>query len=66
MEHPLTKRELDVMKLVAEGETNDGIGLLLGISPPTVATHMSKIRLKLGVHSKAAAVSMCMERGYIR
>ncbi|MET9904494.1 LuxR C-terminal-related transcriptional regulator [Streptomyces sp. NPDC006446] len=49
---PLTGREFRVAELVAEGLTNRQIAAQLGLSEHTVATHLDKIRDKLGVRSR--------------
>ena len=53
----LTERELDVLGLVAQGLTNREISRQLFISPATVRTHLEHIYDKLGVRSRAAAVT---------
>src|SRR5919197_4604872 len=53
----LTERELDVLALVAQGLTNRQISRRLFISPATVRTHLEHIYDKLGVGSRAGAVS---------
>src|SRR5919202_5954529 len=53
----LTERELEVLQLVAEGLTNREIARWLFISPATVRTHLEHVFRKLGVRSRAAAVS---------
>jgi DNA-binding CsgD family transcriptional regulator len=53
----LTERELDVLALVAQGLTNRQISRRLFISPATVRTHLEHIYDKLGVRSRAGAVS---------
>jgi pimeloyl-ACP methyl ester carboxylesterase/DNA-binding CsgD family transcriptional regulator len=50
----LSARELDVMKLVAEGRTNAQIAEVLVLSPRTVERHLSNIYGKLGLEGKAA------------
>jgi DNA-binding NarL/FixJ family response regulator len=49
---PLTERELDVARLVAEGKTNVQIGTELFIAPGTVKTHIANIQRKLGVSNR--------------
>ncbi|MFF3934645.1 ATP-binding protein [Streptomyces phaeofaciens] len=49
---PLTGREFMVAELVAEGLTNHQIAERLGLSPRTVATHLDKVRDKLGLRSR--------------
>jgi DNA-binding CsgD family transcriptional regulator len=53
----LTDRELDVVALVAEGLTNKQIGRRLFISPATVRTHLEHVYDKLGVRTRAGAVT---------
>jgi DNA-binding NarL/FixJ family response regulator len=53
----LTRRELDVLGLLAEGRTQAEIARELVLSPKTVATHLERILGKLGVHSRAQAVA---------
>ena len=52
----LTAREVDVLKLVAQGRTNRDIGRLLFISENTVKRHVRSILEKLDVHSRMEAV----------
>src|SRR4029078_7343045 len=51
---PLSPRELDVLRLLAEGRTNDEIAAALTLSPRTIERHLSNIYLKLGVTGPAA------------
>ncbi|MGO4474911.1 response regulator transcription factor [Massilia sp. 2TAF26] len=61
----LSPRELDVLRLAADGNTNRVIGEALGISEPTVKTHMSTILVKLGASDRTHAVTLALKRGYI-
>jgi DNA-binding NarL/FixJ family response regulator len=54
---PLTRRELEVLDLLAEGRTQAEIAQELVLSPKTVGTHLERILRKLGVHSRAQAVA---------
>jgi DNA-binding NarL/FixJ family response regulator len=45
----LTERELEVLTLMAEGRSNQGIGRKLFLSPKTVETHVHRILVKLGI-----------------
>jgi DNA-binding NarL/FixJ family response regulator len=54
---PLTARELEVLKLLAEGLGQKKIAETLFITPKTVATHIQRILAKLDVHSRAEAVA---------
>ncbi len=56
-EHGLTRRELEVLKLVATGRTNRQIAAELVLSERTVDRHVSNIFAKLGVPSRAAATA---------
>jgi DNA-binding CsgD family transcriptional regulator len=53
----LTKRELEILHLLAEGESNQAIAAALFISQTTVASHVANIYGKLGVSSRAQAVA---------
>lgn len=57
----ITAREVDVLRLIAQGSTYAGVGEQLGVSPNTVATHIKNIYRKLQVHSAGAAVMRAME-----
>lgn len=54
----LTPRELDVVRLLADGATNRRIAGTLGIAASTVGSHVEHIYAKLGVSSRAAAVAV--------
>jgi DNA-binding NarL/FixJ family response regulator len=54
----LTPRELDVLRLVAEGLSNGQIGGRLFISTKTVSVHVSNILAKLGVASRTEAAAV--------
>lgn len=58
----LTKREIEVLRLVATGKTNRAIAAALGISEKTIARHVSNIFTKLGLSSRAAATAYAYER----
>jgi DNA-binding NarL/FixJ family response regulator len=59
--HGLTARELQVLRLVAAGETNKAIAAELVLSQRTVDRHVSNIYTKLGVSSRAAATAFAYE-----
>ena len=63
--HGLTARELQVLRLVAAGETNKAIAAELFVSERTVDRHMSNIFAKLGVSSRAAATAHAYQHGLI-
>jgi DNA-binding NarL/FixJ family response regulator len=60
---PLTGRELQVLRLLAGGLTQEGIAKELYISPKTVGTHIQRILTKLGVHSRSEAVAIAYRSG---
>ncbi|WP_433500102.1 response regulator [Sphaerimonospora sp. CA-214678] len=62
----LSKRETEVLALVARGLTNADIGKALFISETTVKTHLLRIFTKLGVSDRTAAVTTALERGLLR
>jgi DNA-binding CsgD family transcriptional regulator len=57
----LTARELQIVALVAEGRVNKQIADTLCISEWTVSTHLRRIFAKLGVDTRAAMVSRCLQ-----
>jgi len=59
--HGLTARELQVLRLVAAGETNKAIAAELVLSQRTVDRHVSNIFAKLGVSSRTAATAYAYE-----
>jgi DNA-binding NarL/FixJ family response regulator len=61
--HPLSARELEVLRLLATGATNREIARRLVLSEKTVARHVSNIFAKLGLTSRAAATAYAYEHG---
>jgi DNA-binding CsgD family transcriptional regulator len=61
----LTKREIQVLRLVAEGETTKEIALRLGIAEVTVKWHVKRILRRLGAASRAEAVALATKSGYL-
>jgi len=59
---PLTPREAQIARLVADGFVNKEIATKLQISEWTVSTHMRRIFAKLGVETRAAMVLRCFGR----
>jgi DNA-binding NarL/FixJ family response regulator len=62
---PLTPREIDVLRLVAQGMTNREVGRDLGISHRTVQGHLASTYDKLDVSSRTEAVTAALKRGWI-
>jgi len=61
----LTSREIDVLREVANGNTNAEIAERLRISEATVKTHLIHIYGKLAVSDRAAAVARAYEKGFL-
>ncbi len=61
----LTSRELDVLRLLAAGQSNQAIADGLFISRETVRTHVSSIFRKLDVHTRAEAVDLSHRQGLL-
>jgi len=61
----LTEREREVLEGVVRGERNKEIAARLGLSEPTVKTHLASIFGKLSVESRAAAAVAAIERGLV-
>ena len=58
---PLTQRELDVLRLLARGNTNRQIAELLGLSTRTVESHRANLMGKLGLSSRVELVTYAEE-----
>jgi DNA-binding NarL/FixJ family response regulator len=61
----LTRRELSVLRLVAQGLSNKEVAGELGISTHTVKYHLASLLAKLGVHSRTEAVSIGLRKGLV-
>ena len=61
----LTPREVEVLRLVAEGLTNAEIGRQLFLAEATVKTHLIHAFSKLGVSDRTRAVTLAMEKSLI-
>ena len=64
-EENLSAREIEVLQLVAKGNSNKEIGKALHISTATVKTHLIHIYNKLGVTDRTSAVTTALEKGII-
>jgi DNA-binding NarL/FixJ family response regulator len=62
---PLTRREMEVLRLLADGMSNRGIAANLQISEHTVKFHVNSIMSKLNAESRTEAVVSAMRRGII-
>jgi DNA-binding NarL/FixJ family response regulator len=61
----LTGREIEVLRLVVAGKTNQAIGLGLGISEKTVEKHLDAVFSKLGVTSRVEAAVHAVREGWV-
>jgi DNA-binding CsgD family transcriptional regulator len=62
----LSRREIEVLRHVALGETSKEIALALGIRERTVNWHIGQVFVKLRAGSRAEAVALAMEQGILR
>jgi LuxR family maltose regulon positive regulatory protein len=62
---PLTKREIEVLQLIAQGLTNRQIGEALSISLGTVKRHTANINGKLGVRNRTQAAARARTLGIL-
>jgi signal transduction histidine kinase/DNA-binding CsgD family transcriptional regulator len=62
----LTEREMEVIRLVAEGRANKEIAAMLYVSPRTVKFHLDNIYSKLGVKTRTEAAIYALRRGWVR
>jgi len=61
----LTAREHDVVRLVADGRSNDEIGAALGIGSKTVETHLSRIFERFRISSRAELAARAVREGWL-
>jgi len=61
----LTHRERQILKLVAEGQTNKRIAQFLTISPKTVEKHRANLMSKLDLHSTAGLTAFAVQKGLV-
>lgn len=66
MTDKLTKRELEILKLIADGLTDEDIAAKLGISKNTANTHRKKLLSKFGVKNVAMLIRAAMRKGLIK
>ncbi|MEV4376832.1 LuxR C-terminal-related transcriptional regulator [Streptosporangium sp. NPDC049644] len=59
----LSRRETEVMELIATGRSNGQIARHLFLSEKTVKNHVNRIYAKLGVDSRVTAIDLWLERG---
>ena len=64
-EEPLSEREIEVLQLVAAGNSNKEIGARLFITEQTAKAHLKRIIAKLGANDRTHAVTLAMNRGFL-
>jgi len=65
LQDPLTPRELDVVKLIAEAHTNKQIAQALHVSEKTVESHRANVLSKLGMRDRVELVRYAIRRGLV-
>ena len=63
---PLSERELQALRCVADGLTNVEAAQALGVAAATVKTHLDHVFVKTGTTGRAAAVALALRRGWMR
>ncbi|WP_409272317.1 response regulator [Neobacillus sp. SCS-31] len=63
--HLLTRRECEVLQMLADGKSNRGIGEALYISEKTVKNHVSNILQKMNVNDRTQAVVVAIKNGWV-
>jgi len=66
LSEPLTRKEIRVLQLLAEGYSNSAMAEKLFVSDSTVRTHLRNINMKLGAHSRTQAVAIARKLAVIR
>jgi LuxR family transcriptional regulator, maltose regulon positive regulatory protein len=62
---PLSRREIGVLQMIADGMSNKGIARSLGITPETVKSHAKSIFVKLATRTRAQAVARAEAIGFL-
>ncbi|MCY7729478.1 two-component system response regulator DegU, partial [Bacillus safensis] len=63
--HILTRRECEVLQMLADGKSNRGIGESLFFSEKTVKNHVSNILQKMNVNDRTQAVVVAIKNGWV-
>ena len=61
----LSRRETEILALVAQGASDNEIAIQLCLSAKTVSWYVRRIRARLGAHSRAHAVALAMQQGLL-
>ena len=65
VDEPLTSREIDILRLIAQGKANKEIAHQIGVGEETVKAHLKSIFAKLDVADRTHAVTLAVKRGII-
>lgn len=65
VDEPLTKKEIDILRLIAVGRTNKEIGRQVGLADETVKAYLKSIFAKLDVTDRTHAVTLAVKRGFL-
>jgi DNA-binding NarL/FixJ family response regulator len=63
---PLSPRELEILRLIVDGQPNKLISCILGISENTVKLHITHLLSKTGAPDRTSVVKMAIQRGWVR
>lgn len=63
---PLSPRELEILRLIVDGQPNKLISCMLGISENTVKLHITHLLSKTGAPDRTSVVKMAIQRGWVR
>ncbi len=61
----VTKREIEIIKLIADGKTSKGAGDNLGISKRTVEAHMNNVRMRNGLNNIKEVIKLSLQHGVL-
>jgi DNA-binding NarL/FixJ family response regulator len=62
---PLSRREIEVVRLVVDGKSNDEIGAALGITTKTVEGHLRRLFERLAVQSRTELATRALREGWL-
>jgi DNA-binding NarL/FixJ family response regulator len=61
----LSRREVEILSLVSEGNSNREVGEALGVTEETVKAHMKRIMIKLNARDRTHAAALAIRRGFL-
>ncbi len=63
--HPFSRREIEIIRLISEGLSSNGIAKSLFLSPATVRTHRQNILAKAGCNKSSELIAYCFQQGIL-